>query len=119
MNATQKGLSKNVTAVRRRLAREYASQVKRGEKGGWRAVGARNDVSGATAHAVATRGYDPHRPDIRRALGLPILAPGRGCPVHGVVHDRMCRAQRAATSPRPRFNRRAVAVALLGALVTR
>lgn len=114
---TQKGLSQKLTVVRRRLVQEYAAQIKRGDKGGWRAVGARYGLSAGTMHAVATRGYEPKRSDIRRALGLPILAPGRVCRVHGVVHDRMCRAQRAI-APRPRFNRRAVAVALLGSLVT-
>lgn len=46
-------------------------------------------------------------PQVLKALGLRVVAykPGRVCPVHHIVHDRICREQKKARTPAgPRVN---------------
>ena len=43
------------------------------------------------------KGREPHKATIRTALGLPVLAEGRVCPIHHKVHDRLCSAERKVT----------------------
>ena len=67
------------------------------------------DLSGKTkiSHRIVQEilaGKEPKRADIRRQLGLPELGSGRICPKHGIVHDRMCRAENPSEPPRPRRN---------------
>lgn len=62
--------------------------------GTWQAVGAKFGLTPALVYRVA-HGYEPKKPAIRAALGLPALAPAPVCPRHGVVHTRACRAARA------------------------
>jgi hypothetical protein len=57
----------------------------------WKAVGAKNGVSGGMAYRVAAQSYEPRNTAIRARLGFPALAPAPVCPVHGVVHARTCR----------------------------
>jgi len=38
----------------------------------WREIGAVYGVTGAMAYRVATQGYEPKDPEIRRKLGFPI-----------------------------------------------
>lgn len=63
-----------------------------------------NLVSAGTLNRIARdKDYEPKRPDIRRALGLPCFAPAPVCPKCGVVHTtKRCTANR---KPRPRAYR--------------
>ena len=102
--------------LRRKIAREYRSQVKSPEGGGWRAVGARFGISPAMANLIAVQGYEPRDALIRKTLGLPVLGQGRVCALHGVVHDRQCRATSEVTAA-PRTNWRALSLLLAGIVV--
>jgi len=52
-------------------------------------------VTRVTVWNFAVKGIEPRDNGLRRALGLPVTAPGRVCPVHGKVHDKQCRAAKA------------------------
>ena len=58
----------------------------------WRAVGAKYGVSAGAVYRLAMQGKEPRKMEIRARLGLPALAPAPVCPVHGVVHARLCHA---------------------------
>lgn len=50
-----------------------------------------NRVSAGTLNRIANdTDYEPKRPDIRRALGLPSYVPMPVCPKHGIAHDGKC-----------------------------
>jgi len=98
---------KSFDALRKGMKREYAHLLKNGEKGGWQTVGTRFGCSGALAHLIVSRGYEPKRPTIRARLGLPAIGPGRICPVHGKVCYHIHRKPRPeAGSPRPAAERK-------------
>lgn len=60
----------------------------------WRRMAERkfdNRVSAGTLNRIANdEQYEPRRPAIRKALGLPCYAPAPVCPKHGVVHRGQC-----------------------------
>ena len=52
----------------------------------WRHIGKKHNVSPAMAFRIATQGYNPKSPVIRRKLGLPSMIPAPACPRCGIVH---------------------------------
>lgn len=54
--------------------------------GGWRGVGKRWGVDHAVVYRIATQGYEPRSPKIRKQLGLAIMQPAPVCLKCGVVH---------------------------------
>lgn len=59
----------DIATVQKRLKNDYERLEK---SGGWRAVGALYDVSGALAYRIANQSYEPRDPAIRLRLGLPV-----------------------------------------------
>ena len=66
-------------------------EERHGATGSWRAVAVEFGnpaIKPGTLHAIARRSYEPKRPDLRRALGLPELATVTVCVKCGQLHIR-------------------------------
>ena len=57
----------------------------------WREIAREFDGIPAGTLCAIAKGYEPKKPSMRRALGLPAMQPAPVCPRCGVVHTRQCR----------------------------
>ena len=82
--------------------------------GSWRALAweFNGKVSISTLRRIVDDGYKPKRPETLRALHLPLTGEGRVCPIHHIVHDRLCSAERKPRATR--HNWKSIALTLAG-----
>lgn len=98
---------KSFDTIRKELKSAHRAFTQKDAKGGWRAVGKQFGISGAMAHLIATKGYEPRDPKIRTKLNLPDYALAPRCSECGDVHTmKRCPHTRKKnlTPPKPRTN---------------
>ena len=84
------------------MGKRYRLTYHKAGEGGYRGLGSEFRISPAMAQKIVVEGYYPRSAEICYTLGIPAYGQGRICPVHGVVHDRMCRTPKPASQRKPR-----------------
>lgn len=95
---------RSLDRVKAELKEQHEALVRTRTRGGWRAVGAMHGITGAMAHAIAVKGYEPRDPNIRARLGMAAYMKVQICPTCGRLHNlvKACPTGKPENAPKPR-----------------